>query len=72
MAPLDRAAERPTLPDEVVLADVLGQAARTHPGGERLALGRWLEQRDLVGRWLAARHRASLGQATLEVGVQER
>ena len=72
VAAIDRAAERPALADEVRLADELVEAARAHPGGERLALGRWLEQRDLVGRWLAARHRASLGQATLEVGVQER
>ena len=41
----DAAAERPALADEVVLADELVEVARAHPRGERLALGRWLEER---------------------------
>ena len=34
----------PRLADEVALADELVERARAHPGGERLPLGRWLEQ----------------------------
>ena len=41
----DAPAERPALADEVLLADELVEAARAHPGGQRLALGRRLEQR---------------------------
>ena len=44
MAALDAAAERAPLADEVLLADELVERARPHPGGERLALGRGLEQ----------------------------
>ena len=40
----DAPAERPALADEVLLADELVEVARPHPGGERLALGRWLEE----------------------------
>ena len=40
----DAPAERTALADEVLLADELVEVARAHPGGERLALGRWLEQ----------------------------
>ena len=35
----------PRSPTRCVLADELVQAARPHPGGQRLALGRWLEER---------------------------
>ena len=41
----DRAAQRPALPDQVVLADELVERPRSHPGGERLRPGWWLEQR---------------------------
>ena len=44
MAAGDAAAERAALADEVVLADELVEVARAHPGGERLPLGRWLEE----------------------------
>ncbi len=45
MAAGHAAAERPALADEVLLADELGEGARAHPGRQRLALGRWLEER---------------------------
>ena len=45
----DAAAERPALADEVLLADELLEVARAHPRGERLALGRWLEERLRAG-----------------------
>ena len=38
------AAERAAFADEVPLADELVERARSHPRGERLALGRWLEE----------------------------
>ena len=38
------AAERTALADEVLLADELVEVARAHPRGERLALGRRLEE----------------------------
>src|SRR5206468_9426160 len=44
MAAGDAPAERTTLADEVVLADELGEGPRPHPGCERLALRRRLEQ----------------------------
>ena len=40
----DAAPERPALADEVLLADELVEVARAHPGGQRLPLGRWLEE----------------------------
>ena len=40
----DAPAERAALADEVVLADELGEVAWTHPRGERLPLGRRLEE----------------------------
>ena len=40
----DAAPERAALADEVLLADELVEVARAHPGGERLALGRRLEE----------------------------
>lgn len=45
MAPGDRSSKRAALPDEVLLADELVEAARSHPGSQGLALGRWLEER---------------------------
>ena len=45
MATSDRPSERSALADEMLLAYELVEVARAHPGGERLALGRWLEQR---------------------------
>ena len=36
--------QRTTLADEVLLPDELGQVARSHPGGQRLPLGRRLEE----------------------------
>jgi hypothetical protein len=41
----DATAERPALPDEVLLADELVERSRPHPGGEGLLLGRRLEER---------------------------
>ncbi len=41
----DAAAERPALADEVGLPDELLEVARAHARGERLSLGRWLEER---------------------------
>jgi hypothetical protein len=45
MAAGDRPAERSALADEVLLADELVEASRPHPRRERLALGRWVEER---------------------------
>ena len=44
MAAGHAAAEWTSLADEVVLPDELGQVARAHPGGQRLPLGRGLEE----------------------------
>ena len=41
----DAPAQGSALADEVILAHELGEAARAHAGGQRLALGRWLEER---------------------------
>ncbi len=48
------------LAHEVGLADELGERPRAHPGGQRLATGRGLEEGRLVRRRLAGRHHASL------------
>ena len=45
MAAGDAAAEWTALADEVLLPDEFVQRSRAHPGGQRLALGWWLEQR---------------------------
>ena len=45
MAAGHAAAERSALADEMLLADELREGARAHPGRQRLALGRWLEER---------------------------
>ena len=73
----DAPAQRTALADEVRLADELVEAARAHPGGQRLALGRWLEERlragadgtsggghvpPMVARRAAARPGGSAGQ----------
>jgi hypothetical protein len=63
MAAGETAPQRPALTDEVVLADELVEAARSHPRGQRLALGRWLEQRLGTGAacpGTSGRHAASL------------
>ena len=44
MAAGDAAAERAALADEVFLADELLERSRPHPCGQRLTLGRWLEE----------------------------
>ena len=44
MAAGDAPAERAALADEVLLADELVEVARAHPRGERLPLGRRLEE----------------------------
>ena len=44
VAASDAPAQRTALADEVLLPDELGQVARSHPGGQRLPLGRWLEE----------------------------
>src|SRR5579862_380678 len=59
----------------MVLADVLGQGPRAHPGSQRLDAGRRLEQGGLIGGGSAGRHPVSLrpglrAQATLLWGVQ--
>ena len=41
----DAPAQRSALADEVLLPDELLEVPRAHPGRERLALGRWLEER---------------------------
>ncbi len=45
MAAGDAAPERAALADEVLLANELVEASRSHARGERLLLGRRLEQR---------------------------
>ena len=45
MATGDAPAQGPTLTDEVALPDELVEVPRPHPGGQRLALGRGLEER---------------------------
>ena len=45
MAPGDAPAQRSALADEVLLSDELVERPRPHPRGERLAFGRWLEER---------------------------
>ena len=45
VAASDAPPQRSLLADQVVLPDELGQPARSHPRGERLSLGRWLEER---------------------------
>jgi hypothetical protein len=44
VAASDAPTEGSALADEVFLADELAQISRPHPGGQRLALGRWLEE----------------------------
>ena len=44
MTARDGATKRPALANEVLLADELLEAARPHTGGQRLLLGRRLEQ----------------------------
>src|SRR5918995_2665550 len=50
----DAPAQRSALADEVLLADELLEVARAHPGGQRLAFGRWLEERLRTGAHGAA------------------
>ena len=45
MAAGDAPAQRAALADEVLLPDELLEVPWAHPGRERLALGRWLEER---------------------------
>jgi hypothetical protein len=40
----DASAQRTAFADEMLLADELSEAPGSHPGGQRLALGWWLEQ----------------------------
>lgn len=68
MAALDGPPQRTALADEMRLADELAQIPGPHPGGERLALGRRLEE--CLGacaretrRGSTGRHAASLGGA---------
>ena len=49
VAALDAAPQRSALPDEVLLADELVEGPRAHPGRERLAVGRRLEQAHGLG-----------------------
>ena len=59
MAPGDAPPERSALTDEVLLAHELRERAWSHPRGERLALGRWLEEGFGTGAGLrpGGRHR---------------
>ena len=41
----DAPTERPALPDEMLLPNELAERSGAHPRGERLALGRGLEER---------------------------
>lgn len=59
MAALEAATERAPLADEMTLADELLEAPRPHPGGQRLALGRWPEER--LGTGAGGSGRASGG-----------
>ena len=61
MAARDASAERAALADEVLLADELVEDSRAHPGGQRLPLGRWLEERFGSG----ARGRRAGGMAAM-------
>ena len=79
MAALDAAAQRPAIPDEVDLALEFGERAWAHPGGQRLAFGRGLEERlgscapgSFGGRHLAmvARPRARAATVTGRCRVQ--
>ena len=62
MAALESATERPALPDEVLLADELLERPRAHPRGERLPLGRGLEER--LGSCSGESARRHAGQST--------
>ena len=44
MAAGDAPAQGPAIPDEMRLADELLEIPRAHAGGQRLPLGRWLEE----------------------------
>jgi hypothetical protein len=60
VAALETAPEWAALADEVLLADELPEIGRAHPGGQRLAAGRRLEQllRLCAARlWTYGRHR---------------
>ena len=61
MAAGDRPSEGPAFADEMLLADELVEAAWTHPGGQRLALGRGLEERLGAGTGESARWHATDG-----------
>ena len=49
MAASYRLTEWTVLADEVFLADKLIEGTRAHPGGQRLSLGWWLEERLRTG-----------------------
>lgn len=73
MASGDAATKRAAFTDEVILPDELVETARAHPGGQRLALRRWLEERfgagaDGTSRWHGARDGSAdaAGQAKLD------
>src|SRR6476661_8358258 len=53
----DAPTQRTALADQVVLAHELIERPRTHPRGEGLALGRWLEQRLGTGFLRSTWHR---------------
>jgi hypothetical protein len=68
MAAGHAATERSPLANEMLLPDELGEVARSHPGGQRLLLGRRLEKRlgtsaagfrARRGHWSMVRGRAS-------------
>ena len=67
MAAGDAAAQRSALADEVGLADELVEVARAHPGGQRLPLGRWLEERFGAGALGSSRGRH--GAAMVRAGA---
>ena len=83
MATGDAPPQRTALADELLLAHELVQRPRPHPRGQRLGLGRWLEQRlwagaggttgsghdpPMVARWAAATARGSAADQLVPTG----
>ncbi len=69
----DAAAEWTPLADEVLLPDELIQRSRAHPGGQRLALGRRLEERfgSRAGRASRAWHGSMVARRTGRTGPSD-
>src|SRR4051794_21065896 len=74
MTARDRPAEWAALPDEMLLAHELVEGPRPHPGGERLTLGRGLEERlglRASGAWTCRRHRSQSRTPDGSLGLPE-